>query len=114
MSEENLKRVLWKFPAPLVVAVAYLMLGFLRDMWHPSWMLFLLIPIYYMYVASYFAKGMRKKLNNFPAPLICVCAYLLLGFIHDLWHPGWLIFLLIPLYYWTANAFFGNEAPKGS
>ncbi len=31
--------------------------------------------------------------------LTCVIAYLYLGFFHMLWHPGWLIFLFIPIFY---------------
>lgn len=30
------------------------------------------------------------------APLISVVLYLMLGFLFDLWHPGWLIFFLVP------------------
>ncbi len=31
--------------------------------------------------------------------LLCTIAYLLMGFLAGLWHPGWVIFLLIPAYY---------------
>lgn len=30
-------------------------------------------------------------------PLITVIIYLLLGFCTDAWHPGWIIFLTIPV-----------------
>ena len=30
-------------------------------------------------------------------PLICVIIFLLLGFVGNLWHPGWVVFFLIPL-----------------
>ena len=30
-------------------------------------------------------------------PLICLIIFLLLGFVFGLWHPGWCVFLLIPL-----------------
>lgn len=33
---------------PLVITVVYLVLGFLLDNWHPGWMLFLTIPLYYI------------------------------------------------------------------
>lgn len=35
------------FPYPVLVVIAYLALGFLFHWWHPGWMLFLSIPIYY-------------------------------------------------------------------
>ena len=30
-------------------------------------------------------------------PLLCVVAFLLIGFVWGYWHPGWLVFLLIPI-----------------
>ena len=30
-------------------------------------------------------------------PLVCVFVFLLLGFLWDKWHPGWMVFLLIPV-----------------
>ena len=41
----------------------------------------------------------REVLQRFPFPVIIVIAYLVMGFVFNLWHPGWLVFLLIPLYY---------------
>jgi Predicted transcriptional regulators len=37
---------------------------------------------------------------TFPYPIICVIIFLILGFSFDVWHPAWLIFLTIPIYYW--------------
>lgn len=92
-----------KFPFPLVIVILYLGIGFLADVWHPTWMLFLLIPAYYMLVWSLGKKGeggtTKEVLRRFPFPVIIVIAYLVLGFVFNLWHPGWLVFLLIPLYY---------------
>ena len=36
---------------PVVITVVYLVTGFLLDNWHPGWMLYLTIPLYYMVVA---------------------------------------------------------------
>ena len=36
---------------------------------------------------------------NATSVLLIVAAYLLLGFLMDAWHPGWLIFLSIPVFY---------------
>lgn len=30
-------------------------------------------------------------------PMICLIVYLCLGFIGGLWHPGWVVFFLIPM-----------------
>lgn len=45
----------------------------------------------------------RGPWSTFPYPILCVVAYLVLGFFFGAWHPGWIIFLTIPLYYWIAN-----------
>lgn len=50
------------------------------------------------------AERRRRKsmLLKFPYPLFATLCYLVLGFQWHIWHPSWLIFLTIPLYYWYA------------
>jgi len=47
----------------------------------------------------------RKKgpWMTFPYPVLCVIVFLGIGFLSGAWHPGWLVFLTVPLYYWMAN-----------
>ena len=45
----------------------------------------------------------RGPWMTFPYPILCVVVFLLLGFFFGWWHPGWLVFLTIPLYYWIAR-----------
>lgn len=40
---------------------------------------------------------------TFPYPILCVIVYLFAGFFLGLWHPAWVVFLTIPLYYWIAH-----------
>lgn len=42
-------------------------------------------------------------LLKFPYPVFVVIIYLLLGFLGGYWHPGWIVFLTIPLYYCIAE-----------
>ena len=35
--------------------------------------------------------------------ILCVILFLLVGFLFGAWHPAWVIFLTIPLYYWIAR-----------
>lgn len=42
---------------PILITILYLILGFLFDLWHPGWMLYLTIPIFYVWV------GNQKKKN---------------------------------------------------
>ncbi|MEX1377124.1 MAG: hypothetical protein AB1Z23_06540 [Eubacteriales bacterium] len=41
----------------------------------------------------------RSKAAMFPFPIIVVIIYFIIGYMWDLWNPGWLLFLTIPLYY---------------
>jgi len=41
---------------PVVVTLVYLWLGFLCDFWHPGWMLYLTIPVFYSYYHVYIRK----------------------------------------------------------
>ncbi|NLO85028.1 MAG: hypothetical protein GX096_06350 [Clostridiales bacterium] len=43
-------------------------------------------------------KKLRKKLDAMY-PLIITTLFLVLGVAFDLWHPGWLLFMTIPLHY---------------
>ncbi|MGN1419832.1 MAG: hypothetical protein ACI4W6_10920, partial [Acutalibacteraceae bacterium] len=42
---------------------------------------------------------MKKKLLQFPFPLVITIVYIFIGVLTHKWHPTWLIFLLIPAYY---------------
>jgi len=107
-SGSNTKALL-RLPIPLFVVAAYLGLGFLWDWWHPGWLIFLAIPVYYQLVSMAEITSMRKKLNRFPIAVLCVLAYLLLGFFFDVWHPTWMIFLTIPLYHCFVSAVFRKD-----
>ena len=74
---------------PLIVTVLYLVLGFVFNLWHPGWLIFMTIPLHYLHFSS-----LRARLMH---PISITLIYLILGFFFDLWHPGWLIFLLIPI-----------------
>ena len=53
-SGKVLKKRTWrKFPYPVWVAVLYLFAGFVLKLWHPGWMMFLTIPLYYSLVEMF-------------------------------------------------------------
>ena len=74
---------------PIFITILYLVLGFFFNLWHPGWLLFLTIPLYYMK-----PKNTAERWLN---PVMITLIYLVLGFFFGLWHPGWLVFLAIPL-----------------
>lgn len=41
----------------------------------------------------------RREKSEATYPGMMVVLYLVLGIFFDLWHPGWLIFLTVPLHY---------------
>lgn len=49
-------------------------------------------------------KRISKLMNSFPYPVFITMVYLVLGFALGLWHPGWLIYLTVPMYYMLADA----------
>lgn len=85
---------------PMICVFLYLLLGFVWGLWHPGWLIFLLIPIMPYLVGN-------KKLK-FSIPLVVTIIYLIMGFGWGLWHPGWIIFLLIPI----ITTLIGNDNEK--
>jgi hypothetical protein len=79
----------WDGVFPIFITFLYLALGFVFRLWHPGWLLFLTIPLYYM--------KPRNDVERWLNPVMITLLYLVLGFFFGLWHPGWLIFLLIPV-----------------
>lgn len=103
---------LLKFPFPLVVVIVYLIFGFAGDIWHPSWLVFLLLPIYYHLAGALEIRNKKARLLAMPVPEVILLVYLLLGFLGGLWNPSWVIFLLIPLYYWIVACFYKPDQGK--
>lgn len=80
---------------PIICVILYLIIGFAFGAWHPGWVVFLLIPIYY----SLFDAINKKNPSEFAYPVLVVFFYVLLSSIFGIWHPAWILFLTIPIYY---------------
>lgn len=91
---------LLRFPFFLVALIGYLAVGFTIKLWHPTWLIFLAIPAYYITAVAFLQKTEKKMLLTLPVYLYAVIIFLIIGLILNLWHPAWLVFLCIPLYYW--------------
>lgn len=81
----------------LCALVAFLLLGFLKDMWATGWVVFLLPEI----ICSIIRCFEKKRLSQFNMP---VCATFVFFFVclvlgTGLWHIMWVVFLAIPIYY---------------
>ena len=102
------------FPYPIIVVAAFLLIGFLSGVWHPTWLLFLTIPVYYfiVHVIENKDKGWRAVLCG-VFPLLIVCLYLLLGFsIEGAWKWAWLVFLTIPIWSWAFKSNKSTDAAE--
>ena len=65
-----------KFPFPLVVVIVYLIFGFAGDIWHPSWLVFLLLPIYYHLAGALEIRNKKRGcwLCLYPRSFcLCIC-----------------------------------------
>lgn len=85
-----------RFPYPIFTVLVYLILGFYLKLWHPGWLVFLTIPLYYT-ADCFFIKG--KSLKGFAYPVFATLIFLFVGTVYGYWHPTWIIFLTVPLYY---------------
>ncbi len=91
---------LLRFPFFLVAIIGYLAIGFSIKRWHPTWLIFIAIPAYYITALAFLQKTEKKMLLTLPVYLYAIIAFLVIGLLFNLWHPAWLVFLAIPLYYW--------------
>ena len=79
----------------LVVSMSiFLYLGLVHSMWHPGWIIFLLLPL----SGSLSAAIIKKSPSKFAYPVLCVIIFMGLRYFNYL-HPGWIIFVTIPVYY---------------
>lgn len=92
---------LLKFPFPVVIIALYLLAGFTANLWHPMWLLFLLIPAYYHFALwPACATNRRSFLQGLPVIEAALILFLLLGFLAGAWSWSWIILILAALYHW--------------
>lgn len=82
----------------LLALVAYLLIGFLipdGSGWRWGWTLFFLAEV----VPSLFRAILDRKFTSFNIVFAILFVYLFLGTYMGLWHPTWIMFIAIPIYY---------------
>lgn len=88
----------------LLITVIYVILGILnRDLWVKMWPLFFIIPIASGLIRTF---GLKRS-NEFPIVFIVLTTYFFLGMWlpnNSGWHPYWVIFFAIPIYYTISNS----------
>lgn len=76
----------------------YITLGFILKNnigWKYFWFLFLLIPV----IPSICEIFYKRKITAFCYPFAVAAAYCGFAMYYNLWHPLWLLFITIPLFY---------------
>ena len=87
-------------PIPIIVTIVYLALGLVWGLWHPGWLVFLLIPVLYFLLPTK-VNGkwtIKPDIKSLPYPVFATFLFLLFGFLFDGWIWAWLIFLTIPIW----------------
>lgn len=98
----NAAKALLIFPYPLILVILYIAMSMIFHIWHPLWIVFLTIPMYYRFAIA--CKANNKKVCAFllPVPEFIVLVFLTLGVFTGAWGYGCILFIIIPLYYWLA------------
>ena len=76
----------------IISTVAFLLLGFIFDLWGVAWLAFLAIPVY-----AINTEASRKDRLVATSPFVAVTIFFILGYFFGLWEYSWLIFLIIPV-----------------
>jgi len=101
IASKNRFRFWYKLPYPIIVTVAYLLMGFLWEKgWAVGWTLYVTIPVYYTVIDCI----RRKRLAPFCYPVFVAFIYLFVGMMWETWHPTWIMFVTIPIFYSIASA----------
>ena len=80
----------------LVAAIIYFLVPFFySDQWSKLWVIFL-IPVW---LPSILTCIKRRRFGPFVYPLFITTIYLVLGLYYEMWHPTWVLFITIPVFY---------------
>ncbi len=81
---------------PISIVCLYLFFGFLtKNGWAVGWIMFLFIPI----IETAVTAIKTKNPAHFCYPVFVAAMYLSGGMILHIWHPTWILFITIPMYY---------------
>lgn len=84
----------------LAATIGFLLLGFLGGYWSWGWLTFLLAVV----ISTLLNAIEDKAFTHFAYPVLVVLVYLFLGLAYPgIWHPTWVMFLTIPVYYTIAE-----------
>lgn len=81
----------------VLAAACFFIIGFMTEGWQYAWLVFLAVPV------TAIVSDIIVKDNDFSGSIIgliavlAAAAFFVLGFVYGKWHPGWLVFLVVPI-----------------
>jgi hypothetical protein len=89
----------------LIAVAGYLLLGLLLGFWASGWIVFFLPEVICSIARAIYKKDARKVNIPFAAAFAFFFVCMVFpGMEANLWHPMWVIFLTIPVYYIVVSA----------
>ena len=79
--------------------IGFLIWGFVFNGFYVSWTLWVLMPA----IMSIFEAIFKKQVTKFLYPFLVTAVYCFLGMQFSYWHPHWILFVTIPVFYIIAN-----------
>ena len=92
-----------RFPFPLVVLIAYILVGLVYDAWGYGLFLIAAIPVYYALGGLFGAKHIAAFFCTLYV-VGAICWFCYMAFVCNQPHPAWVVFLTIPLVGWLCGA----------
>ena len=91
----------WIFAVTAILcSIAYLAMGFLLPRgWECGWIVYMLVPV----IPSLVSAIVTRRASEFLFPVFVTGLYLTAGMCFGRWHPEWVMFLTIPVYYIIAD-----------
>ena len=87
----------WRsFPFPIVILVAYVLLGLFANAWVPGLMLAFAVPAYYV-IGNAWEKRRLSRLIGGLYPIGTIAWFCWMAFALNQAHPAWVLFLTIPV-----------------
>jgi len=113
MNENNkqvtLGKQLLNLPFILITILIFFSIGWYTKKWEYVWMVYMLNLPYY-YVAWRLAYPNHKKYYSI-LKYFAIASYVYVGYgiVFRVWHPTWLIFLLVLIHLWLKHVFISEE-----
>src|SRR6056297_680778 len=81
--------------SPFIALLIFFIFGFGYDVWHPTWLVFFLIPMSAILLSV--KEGFWTTLTAI-SPFIATSFFILYGYYTGVYHPVWMVFLIIPAF----------------